>query len=48
MSVLVLVTADAMLQQGLPGLQEKQPRSDVCHKGDEEIRNGEQKHGQPR
>jgi len=42
------VTTGALLQQGVPGLQEEQPRSDVCHKGDEEVRDGEQKHGQPR
>jgi hypothetical protein len=47
--VLVLhVTTGVLLQQGVPGLQEEQPRSDVCHKGDEEVGDGEQKHGQPR
>jgi hypothetical protein len=44
----VPVTTGAMLQQGVPGLQEKQPRSDVCYKGDEEVGDGQQKHGQPR
>jgi len=37
-----------MLQEGFPRLQEEQPRPDVCHQGNEEIRDGEQKHGEPR
>jgi hypothetical protein len=37
-----------MLQQGFSGLQEEQHRPSVCHKGDEEVRDGEQKHGLPR
>jgi hypothetical protein len=41
-------TASGLLQQGFPRLQEKQPRSVVRYQGDEEVRDGEQKHGQPR
>jgi hypothetical protein len=37
-----------MLQQSFFGLQKEQPRPSVCHKGDEEVGDGEQKHGQPR